>query len=285
MRRSLWRALAFLLVGASQVNAATPVGSNLADHVAASLRRALPPNFEVIIVDPLTIKVGPHGVSAFQLNLDRLNSVCAADPDHCGPVLEDFVSKAAQFVTTRLTAPSREQLRAVLRPVEFVDQIKQRLDGHEPVAVPFVGGLAIVCYIDTPTVMGVATDSTIKSLGFTTTDEAIALCKRNVKAALPPLQSQLKKIPDRSFGTLTDDPYQSSRLIFHDDWAPVAAEFGGHLIVAVPASDVVVYGKEQDEVADRAMATVAKKMFEQAHHPVSTKVFRWTPAGWAIAVQ
>jgi uncharacterized protein YtpQ (UPF0354 family) len=82
---------------------------------------------------------------------------------------------------------------------------------------------------------------------------------------------------------LTDDAYQSSRILFHEDWSSVATQYGGHLIVAVPASDVVIFGRESDPVAVKAVANLARKMFDDAQHPVSTKVFRWTATGWDIA--
>jgi len=283
MRRCAGRVLTLLLLTLSRAHADMQISPDIVVHAAAALRQALPSGFDVTVVDPLTLTIGPQGTKPYRVNLDRINSVCLADPDHCDAVLEDFVAKVAQLVKNRAAAPSKEQLRAVVRPVEYLHEIRRGLGTQEVVAAPLVGDLVVMCFFDKPTAMLGATISDLKSLGLTS-DDAIALCKRNVKSALPPLQSQIKSLPDRSFGTLTDDPYQSSRLIFHDDWAPVAAEFGGHLIVAVPASDIVIYGKEQDTVALKAMASVAKKLFEQAQRRISTKVFRWTPTGWDVAV-
>ena len=75
----------------------------------------------------------------------------------------------------------------------------------------------------------------------------------------------------------------SSRLIFHEDWAPIAEKLEGRLIVAVPASDTIVFGKEEDAAALDAMAALAAEMTRKAERPISKSVFRWTPDGWQVA--
>jgi len=282
MGRCLGLILGCVLLIAGQGRADVQTSPDLAVHAAADLRQILPSGFEVTVVGPLTLKIGPKATEPIQVNLDRINAHCMAAPDRCDAVLGDFVAKVAQLLRDKMAPLSKEQLRAVVRPVEYLDELRRGLGTQEVVSAPLIDDLVVMCFFDRPTAMLGATISNLKTLGLTS-DDAIALCKRNVEAALPPLQSQIKSLPDRSFGTLTGDPYQSSRLIFHDDWEPVAAEFGGHLIVAIPASDLVIYGKEQDAVALNAMASVTKKLFVQAQRRISTKVFRWTPTGWDIA--
>ncbi len=270
------------LLAAASAFADDQANPSIADRAAADFRQALPAGYDVTIADPLTLKIGLHGAVPNQVNLDRINAVCTAEPNQCDVALSDFVGKIAQLVKDEAAPPAREQLRAVVRPTDYRDEMKRELGGSEPVTAPLDGGLIVMCYFDMPTAMRVATDADIKSLGLTS-DDAIALCKRNVEAALSPLLTQIKELPDRAFGTLSGDPYQSSRIIFHDDWAPVAAKMGGHLIVAVPSADLVIYGREQDAAAVGALAALAKNVFQKSQRPISTDVFRWTPTGWEVA--
>jgi uncharacterized protein YtpQ (UPF0354 family) len=281
MRICLAAWFACLILVSSEAYADTLVSPDIAKHAAADFKQALPPGFEVIITDPLTLQIQGQDGTGLKVSLDGMNSVCLADPEHCDAALADYVRKGAETVKERDAPTTKEQLRAVVRPSEYVDELKRMTKGHDPVAAPLVGGLSVVCVFDRPSTMRVAMDNDLASLGLSAS-ATIDLCRKNTASALPPLVSQLNPSTEHAIGVLPVDPYQSSRLMFHDDWAPIAAKFGGSLIVAVPAANVVIYGPLTDNTAIDAMSTLAKKFFGQAQRPVSSKVFRWTPAGWDV---
>lgn len=274
--------LALIFLTAASALADEQIAPDIASRIAKDFREALPPGYEVTIIDPLTIAIGPHGRPPSRVNLDNINRVCLGDPDQCEVRLSDFASKIVEFIKDQDTPPSKTQLRAVVRPKDYVDEITREMKGQEPVAGAITGDLVELCYFDMPTTMRIATAADLKSFGLTS-DDALALCKRNMESAFPSLQSQIKIPADGSIGILTGDRYQSSRFLFHDDWSPVAAQFGGHLIIAVPAADIVLYGRDTDAASVDAMADMARRMSQDAQRPVSTKVFRWTPTGWDIA--
>jgi hypothetical protein len=88
-------------------------------------------------------------------------------------------------------------------------------------------------------------------------DQAVTLAERNLAAALRPLGTVVHDLPPNGIGTINGDFYDSSRLILHDDWAPLSLKLHGHLVVAVPANDVLLYGEGKDRVALDAIATLA----------------------------
>jgi hypothetical protein len=282
MRNWIGAIAALVFVVGGQTSADPLSSTDIVSRVAKDFRQALPAGYDVAILDPLTITFGLHGKPPFKVNLDNIKRVCLSEPDRCDAVLADFTAKTVQFVKIPAALPSKSQLRAVVRAADYVDDMRRAMKGEELISAPLFGDLVELCYFDMPTAMSVATTSTVKSLGLTP-DEALALCKRNVESTFPKLRSLIKIPAGHPLGMLTGDDYQSSRILFHDDWSPVAAQFGGHLIVAVPASDVVVFGRETDPIAVKAVVNLAQKIFHEAQRPISTEVFRWTATGWDIA--
>ncbi len=192
------------------------------------MRPALP-NFDVVVADPLTIHVESGGKTVFQLNFDRIAQYCTQQPDRCDEALADYAAKASRMVADQNAPLAPESLRAVVRPAAYVDALKQQLGGSvEFVAAPLAGDLEVLCYADLPTAMRPVFAADIARLKLDAA-AALALCRKNVAAVLPPLKVALE--PD-AIGTLRGDAYESSYLALHDAWAPLAHSLAHPLLVA-----------------------------------------------------
>ena len=99
-------------------------------------------------------------------------------------------------------------------------------------------------------------------------------------AHLPPLDPQLYPLEPSSLGILQGDGYTSSQFLFPDRWAAYAATFKSGLIVAVPADNVILYGRDDGPEDEGALRGYAQQMEQTAARPISDTVFRWTPSGW-----
>ncbi|HKU98755.1 MAG TPA: hypothetical protein VJR58_25910 [Vineibacter sp.] len=251
--------------------------SAFTNHVAQRFKQALP-GYEIAIKGPLTLIVkGVSGQEMMQANLDTVYSFCQRNAPRCEDAIERQSSAIIDTVKHSGTAPQRSQLRAVLRPSAYIEQLRKQ--GGAPVAVPFMGDLWVASVVDFPTQVRFLNTKDLSSLSLSSA-EAIDLAKRNVVAALPPLASVTRDLPARGIGTINGDAYEASRLLFVDMWAPLAKRFGGKLIVSAPATDFVLYSSENDPITIDALGALARKIATRAQRPVSFAVLQWSPTGW-----
>jgi uncharacterized protein YtpQ (UPF0354 family) len=262
-----------------------PAPGDLATKVAARLRTALP-DYDVEIVDKLTIKFGPHGQAREQLNLDRISAFCDANPSNCDQILPDYVAKIAVMARQMNEPITADKMRVVVRTASYIEEVEKEMRGGKgggPVYAPYAADLVEVCEFDFPTSARIASKADLDKLGLSP-QEALARGEANTRAALPPLAGQLRKIEGREFGVLDGDAgYTSSRFLLHDDWAPLASSLDGKLIVAVPADNLLLYGEDRDADSESALAELAGKTAKTGERPISLAVFRWTRTGWEIA--
>src|SRR5262249_9702200 len=105
----------------------------------------------------------------------------------------------------------------------------------------------------------------------------------NVAAALRPVDVVAQTLRPGAIGTLSGNPYEASRFLLPESWAALAKRWNGQLIVAIPGTDVVLYGRPQDGASIADMAMLARIAAAKANRPLSTTVYRWTGSGWEVA--
>jgi len=178
--------------------------------------------------------------------------------------------------------PKPENLRLVLRSGMEITAAKQ---GSESLVVqPLVGDLwqALAIKPDSSDTVGasrLATARDLEQLRLTPGD-AFALGQQNAKAGLPPLASVTHDLTPHQIGIIQSKDDQTSRVLATKDWAALAQQLDGHLLIAVPASDTVIYCEENGTQSVRTFAATARDMAAQSGHAVSPALLRWTPAGW-----
>ncbi|MEW5888462.1 MAG: hypothetical protein AB1768_05355 [Pseudomonadota bacterium] len=77
-----------------------------------------------------------------------------------------------------------------------------------------------------------------------------------------------------------EDGYAASRVLLHWRWEPLVRQAGGSLIMGMPARDVVVFTASTDPEKLRQLRDTVETVEGHQVHPVSRKLFRWTPGGW-----
>lgn len=250
-------------------------------YMARELADALP-DAELSIAGPLTIMLKLPAGTTSQANLDRFYGICREHPGDCSAAVEQYVAAIVEMAAQLGAKPDREMLRAALRPTDYVNGgLKAYADeaGGKLVTRPLPGGVSLVVYFDYPQTVRATFADDLARLELAE-DEAIALATQNVAAALPPLRDVVV-IPDPGrFGIIEGDPFESSRLLLHDDWAWLAEQLNGHLIVAVPTEDVVLYGSDEDPDAVAVLASLAAQFAGDSGWALSSTIFRWTRTGW-----
>jgi hypothetical protein len=213
--------------------------------------------------------------------LDTIYAFCQREAARCADVVATQVANISASMRQAAAADHPEALRLVVRPAAYVESIRQAAAGRaefEPIARPFVGGLWMLCVLDQPGSVAYLNEGTLKRLGLSA-DEAIALARRNTAEHLRPRHDMTRKPGDKAISRIVGDTYESSRLLLHEDWAPMAKQMKGGLVVTIPVRETVLYA-EEDEKAVAILAKSARDLAREDSRPISTAVFRWTPTGW-----
>ena len=246
------------------------------EYLAEQVRKAA--GVAVTIQGPLTL-----GVGGMHANLDRIYDFCKREAEQCPHEVANYVNAVVQVHADQNTAPSRNAVRVVLRTEKYVQQV-QGSAGAEVSAVqprPFAEGLVVLPALDSARAIRMLNVSDNKTLGLTA-EEVYQLGLTNVRTALKPLMQVAKAAKHTEIGELVGDAYEPSRLVLHDDWAPLAAAQGGKLIVVAPATDAVFYIGEDTAVAIDALRAAAGDIFSRAPNRLSETLLRWNAAGWQV---
>jgi len=235
----------------------------------------------VRIVSPLTLKSRGANGTDMQINLDRVYSACQGDHVRCKEFVERFVVGTGDSLRLAYTPPTPADLRVVVRPAAYIHGNAGFALQVTPNSLP--DGLIALIYADQPRVMRTVGTEDLKSLKLST-DEAYRVGLRNIAASLQPFDGIIQHLPVRGIGVLKTDPYQSSRLLLHDGWAPASAQFGGHLIVAVPSAEELFYADGSSAEAIDALSALAHDRFAKAERQISPAVFEWHPDRWVIVM-
>jgi hypothetical protein len=194
-----------------------------------------------------------------------------------------------EFLSSSLTvdpdaAFDASMLRAALRPNDYV-QGSQAQIGPDPeiqiLARPFAGDLSEVCLIDAPKTARIVSRRDYEKLGLTA-DTAFKVCEDNIAKNVPLPANTGESLAVGDADLLSGDFYESSLPLNHAAWSPIAARFGGKLLIAVPDATVVIYANGDDTGTVERMQRVAAHATQLAQKPLSVQVFRWTEAGWEV---
>jgi hypothetical protein len=247
------------------------------EYVAEQFRRETG-GAAVVVKGPLRLAIG-----GMQANLDRIFGYCSKTTTGCEREISNYVEGIAQAVKDRTAPPSREAVRVIVRTREYIaaayaamPKDTRRLQPRE-----LAGGLVMVPAIDMPRTIRSATPADTKALGLSS-DQLFELGLANLRTQLKPLMEVAPVARPGQIGHFSSDIYDSSRLAFHDSWAPLAKAHDGKLIVAVPATNTVLYIGDDAPVAIDAFRLLVKNVWARTPNPLSTELLRWTPTRWEV---
>lgn len=219
---------------------------------------------------------------AHTTDLHNIYASCQRDPDDCQENVSVFVADSVYVYKTPDATPTRAALRIVVRPSAYLAAIFANSQLHKPIAAPLVGDYWLIAVIDRPTSIAVLEERDLPKLALTS-KAALALAVENTREALQQsLEQELAKGACR--GILGGDLYTASTVAFPDLWTVWTRRCHRPLLIAIPASDVVIYGDQTAPDSPRALAQVADGIMAQESKPFSDAIFRWSPKGWTLAM-
>lgn len=237
------------------------------------------PGAKIEATGPLVLALTPAGGAERQISLERIWNYCAGNAGGCAEAIAVYARNLSATFREDSRPIDRSMLRVVVRPNDYADAARRAIAAGKPDAVPvvrpFAGELSLVCVADLPHGITILNRGAIAKLGLSE-DEAFALGIRNTAAALPPLKA--RGPPKKAFRRIDGDDYESSRIVLHDAWAPLAKR--GTLVVAVPESHMVLFGDAARPGTTEAMRDFALEVVDHAQRPISKTLFTWAPDGW-----
>jgi len=219
-----------------------------------------------------------------QITLHNVADHCRRDPEKCDQEVTTFVANFIATVKEMSTPIQKFELRVVVRSAEYVESARHRLAGRPDsdfVARQFVGGLWALLVADSAHAIKSVSAQNLAPLGLSA-DAAMSLGEQNVAAELGPLNTAIHELPPNGVGYINGNFYNSSRLLLHDDWKELSKSMNDHLVVAVPANDIVVYAAAGDPIALDAIGIMVKAVGMKSVRPLSGTLFKWVPGGWEI---
>ncbi|MBZ8142613.1 hypothetical protein CLD22_22270 [Rubrivivax gelatinosus] len=278
MLRRLLARLALLLVTTAAV--AQPVAldeDTFTRHAAEQLQRTLSSG-PVTVLGPLTL-----GVGEAQVNLDRIHAFCQRNTEGCAERLQAFLRDIVVSMGDAQARPSADALRIVLRSAAYVANARASIAGGSVPgrldARPFLGDLMAVPVLDGERSVRLLGSQQRDELGLSE-DQAFAHGLENLHTRLVPLAVEAQPVTPGRLGVLGNDFYQPSRLLLHDGWAQLAEAQGGVLVVAVPATDLLLYSADDSPAGLGALRALVADALARAPNPLSPALLRWRPDGW-----
>jgi uncharacterized protein YtpQ (UPF0354 family) len=248
----------------------------LADRIAAAAGVRVEPGDR-----PLTLRVlKADGEYLLSANLDRIRTGCERVQERCAAFVAEYVAGVSSAISERLKPVEKTSLRIAVRPTSYLASASQAQQVEAPVTRPFIGDLSLVLVVDGARTLRVANKKDLETLRLSE-PEAFDTGRANLAADLKPLASVLKPIVGKSIGFLEEHAYESSRLVFHDEWRQLATDVGS-LIVAVPTTNVLLYGSGSTPEGVDALRTFALNVARKSQRPLSPLIFRWTAQGWEV---
>jgi hypothetical protein len=255
-----------------------PLGEvEFTEYVAEQMRRAMG-DAAVVMKGPLTLEVG-----TMQANLNRIFDYCSRNSTGCRREISNYVDGIAQAHRDRLAPPTKETVLVIVRTQEYITAAQAAMPKDAPKLQPraLAGKLVVLPAIDMPRTIRSLTEADSQTLGLSV-DEVFKLGLTNLRTRLKPLMEVAKVTQPGQIGHLSGDVYHSSRLALHETWSPLAKAHRGRLIVAVPATDTVLYIGDDTPTAIAVLRLLVKNIWDRAPNRLSSELFRWTPKHWEV---
>jgi len=248
------------------------------DAITEMLRTALPDE-HVVPAGPQRVTIGNPEMA---VNMGRLWQFCRANATRCDAESAHFAAAVVDSFRDMNKPPERAQVRLVMRSVRTAREFEAHSHGKglSLQVRPFQQDMVDVVVIDSPRSVRWASNRDLDALKI---DSAALfdLARANTHALMQPLLNVAEPAAPGKIGAIDgNDEYTASRLLYAQDWAPLAKAQGGVLIIVAPRPATLLYVGADDAATLTALREFARERQQRASDALSTTLLRWTPEGW-----
>lgn len=251
--------------------------ADFTDYVAQTVRREAG-DMPVLVKGILTLSLG-----SFQLNLDRIYGVCQRNEAICASEVDRYVKGVSQVIKAANAPIDKESVRIVIRSDEYIKRAQASLGSSGPVLQfrSLTDGLVSVAVLDTPRAIRPLDDRDLKRLDISQ-EQLFEIGHKNLQRTLKPLAESAKPVSGGKIGMLGGSAFEVGRVAVPTDWSALAAAQDGILLVALPATDTLLYISESSDSAIDALRSLAVNIARKSPNPLSLAVLRWTKERWEL---
>lgn len=232
-----------------------------------------------IVTNGLTLTVTRSGGRAIPFDESTYYKLCSEAQFRCDAALDQALQRTADW----LAPPDRGALRISLHAMSCAGAtctVSPSPDAMAPFFRKAFANLEELCFKPGAGGQPVPLINADRDDMDLTAAAALDLCEQTTHAALGPVSARLVPVAPGEVGRV-GEPYAASRALFPGDWTALAA--GGHLIIALPNRDTLLY-MTGDSATDIATLTAhAAPLFTGNSLAISADVYRWTTGGWVRA--
>jgi len=242
------------------------------------------PAAKISVKGPLALNIERGANDTQTIFLTNVWDFCGRERRQCRKSVDDFIQKMSAIQRQSHTDPTMQNIRVVIRGSAYVrdlEEMGRKNPEHAPIVRPLGGDLWEVCVVDQPNGISQLQKGALSKLGLTE-EQAVAAGEKNVAAALPPLEKDTRTVPKMGLTFAAGDFYETSRIALHTSWADLAKRYGGHLVVAAPTSDFLIYGNGTEKHDRLLLSAFAHTIVEKANRPISVTLLQWTQTGWEV---
>lgn len=281
-----WLLLTLALIGQLGFAQTFPTDEEAFTQMAAERVSRELPDYNVRPVGQLTLKgKRADGESTGEMSLDRVYAFCRRNPPSCRAALDEYAQAMADSIKERNRPVERSMVRLAVRPTEYIERLRQQLESRGGKGVVYARavapGLVAVPVIDFTRSVRFVNDADLVKLSLSE-DELFRLGEQNLRSSIRPLPEVAPTPAAYSLGRIAGEDYASSRMLLHDDWRELSTKLNNHLVIMLPAPDVLLYGDGSTAAGVDALRTFAAQVVRMSSRPLSPLMLRWTEDGWDV---
>jgi len=213
---------------------------------------------------------------------------CYVIPGICDRAVHEYIQARARELQSLHNPADRNRMMAFLALRAALASgkgpgIGDATDRKGEVVRGFVGNLMEVCRLDRLAKWDRDLETDVSDVD-PASDAGLVQCNRQTKIAVGAM-GDAYRMPNTTdgVGIVRGDDYESSRLLFVDEWRPLALSLGG-LLVAAPASNIIIFSKDTGDGSVQVLLERAKAIKTWSGNlGLSGSVLRWSEGGWVLA--
>ncbi len=254
--------------------------SAFASFVVRALTEKGDGSVRVSLAEPLVIRFESSG-RVINARLDALHKQCVIQSGLCRDAIKRYVDSCLELVAGAPVKPQAAHLRVLVRDTTYVNQLidSQRQGGSPPLVMrQYLPDLWMVLAVAGQTVNWIASTDLIQNLGLSEA-AAFDVALKNTREATRRLLHVARPLGQSEFSFATGEN-DSSRLLMHGEWRALAQARSGELLVAVPDTDIIIFGTVDSPDDMGRFKEAAARITSSAANPLSPSIYRWRTDGW-----
>jgi len=275
MRRMIAALVLALSFAVAQAKPLSP--GEFTARFAAAIRSELPTATVTVKADLELVIKSDGGSESRAFLYNAYHDYLAGPPDGLAIVLRKYLASIAEQQRFQTTKVDRAQIVPVIKDRQWLAEAQRKLTERgaarlpEYVSEPFNDDLFVLYAEDTPHNIRYLVPKTLEEAGVARA-ELRALAIANLKRLLPRMEIRHGRLVSM---IMAGGDYEPSLLLLDEIWSKgqVPARVDGDVVVAIPASGVLLFTGSRNRAGVAQLREVATKLVNERSHSLTDTLF------------